>query len=252
MTIFKIADSIENVIDSNCAMSLIDKNYFTDILSDIKIIEMTASINVRDIDNVIYSSRTYAVLDLYMKSVSENKSAVDKIHREFHIVDELRCKILVEMNTMTLEQMMLDFQNKMFYAPLCDKLIAFIKIALKSNARICRVMMTKKNTILSLKSTTKVSIYMREKKLSDDKDYLFELNKSDLVAHLSDFDDFYTHVVDCNMIYVNVKNDLSIVKRISRRARLELLIEYEKEKCYQINFTQQNLILISVALAQSF
>ena len=252
MTIFKITDSIENVIDSDYAMSFIDKNYLADILFEIKMIKMPASINVCDIDNVIHSSRTYAVLDFYMKDVSEGKLAVDKIHREFHIVDELRCKTLVEMNIMTLEQMMLDFQNKIFYVSLYDKLIAFIRIAFKLNARIHRVVMTKKNIIFSLKSIAKVSIYMREKKLSDDKDYFFEFNKFDFVAHLSDFDDFYTHVIDCNMIYVNVKNNLSIVKRISRRVCLKLLIEYEKKECYQINFSQQNLIFTSVVFAQNF
>ena len=58
----------------------------------------------------------------------------------------------------------------------CKDLIIFIKIALKSNARIRRVIHFKNQTVISFKSITQISIYMKNKLLSNDKNYFFESN----------------------------------------------------------------------------
>ena len=82
---------------------------------------------------------------------------------------------------------------------------------------------------------TQISIYMKNKLLSNDRNYFFESNQQQLTIFLKQLNDFYTHVCHGNVAEVHVKNDKNMTVKISRRARLKILIEYEIQDCYQIN-----------------
>ena len=167
------------------------------------------------------------------------------MHKKFHVINELRCKILIEMNTMTSKKIILNFQNKVLYISLCEKLVISIKIASKSNARMRRVIMTEQEIIVLSKVVFNVKIYMKRKNLSVDRDYIFEFNQRSLIAFLRITEDFYTHIVDCNMTVIQMKNDLSTSAKISRRVRLNLFIEYEEKDCFQINFKFYVVVVVT-------
>ena len=82
---------------------------------------------------------------------------------------------------------------------------------------------------------TQISIYMKNKSLSDDRNYFFESNQQQLTIFLKQLNDFYTHVCHDNVTEVHVKNDKNMTVRISRRTRLKILTKYEIENCYQID-----------------
>ena len=65
-----------------------------------------------------------------------------------------------------------------------QNLIIFIKIALKSNAQIRRVIYFKNQIVIFFKSIAQISIYMKNKLLSDDKNYFFESNQQQLTIFL--------------------------------------------------------------------
>ena len=70
---------------------------------------------------------------------------------------------------------------------------------------------------------------MKEKNLFVDRYYIFEFDRQTLIAILNETKNFYTHIVDCNMTIIQIKNDLSISIKISQRVRLELFIKYKKK-----------------------
>jgi hypothetical protein len=234
ISLFKSAT--EDVADIECAMSLIDIKYLFTIVSETKVITMLVSINVQDIENVIHQFNAYVMLNLYLNEIFKDRKTKDHIRREFHIVNDLKCRILMKLNIMTSKKMIINLVDKSLIIFTCENLIVSIRINSKSNSRIKRIIHSKEFVTISFNSVMSVSIYMREKKLSFNKDYLFESNNDVLTTSLEDLSDFYTHVCDCNMIFVHVRNDFVKSIMISSRTRLKFLIEYEKKECFQIDF----------------
>jgi hypothetical protein len=194
-----------------------------------------SSINVRDINEVFHECISYVILDLYLDDIFEKKKKRNHLRREFHVVDDLRCKILIDMNILSSEQMRIDLISKSLFISTCRNLEILIRIALKSNARIKRVVHSKDITIISLNFIVSVSIYLKDKKLFSDRDFLFEFDHEALENILDDMRELYTHVCDCNLTFVHVRNELSTAMKISSRTRLRILIEYEKKDCFQID-----------------
>jgi hypothetical protein len=81
--------SIEGIADIECAMSLMNIKYLTVIVSNAAVLKMSASINVRDIDNALHQSSSYVMLDLYLDELVDETKVREHIKREFHLVDEL-------------------------------------------------------------------------------------------------------------------------------------------------------------------
>jgi hypothetical protein len=234
MMISLLRSVIEDVIDTRCVMSLIDTRYLLISMSNIITIKMSL-INVKDINEVFHECILYVILDLYLDDIFEKKKRRNHLCKKFHVVDDLRCKILIDMNILSSKQMRIDLISKSLFISTCRNLEIFIKIALKSNARIKRVVHSKDITIISSNSIVSVSIYLKNKKLLSNRDFLFELDHEALENTLDDMRELYTHVCDCNLIFVHVKNELSTAMKISLRTRLRILIEYEKKDCFQID-----------------
>jgi hypothetical protein len=226
--------TVEEVADTRCAMSLIDTRYLTLTFSKIQIIKMSASINVRDIENVLHQSFSYVMLDLYLNGTCKEKKTRAHIRRKFHIVKELKCKILMRLDIMTSKKMIINLTNKSLIISICENMTISIRINSKSNFRIRRIVHSKDFVTISSNAVTNVLTYMREKKLSLNRDFLFELNHEILIISLEELDDLYTHVCDCNIAFVHVRNATSKSVLILSKSRLDLLIEYEEKECFQV------------------
>jgi hypothetical protein len=94
---------IEEVIDIECVMFLLNIQYLIVILSMITIMKMSIFINVRDTDNALHQSSSYVMLDLYLNDIFNEKKTRDHIRRKFHLIDELKFRILMKLNIMISE-----------------------------------------------------------------------------------------------------------------------------------------------------
>ncbi len=234
MTIALNKLAIERVVDIECAMSLMNTKYLISTLSKAIITKMSALINVRDINNALHQSSSYVMLDLYLDDITIERKARDHIRREFHLVNELKCKLLMRLNIMISEKMIINLTNKSLITFTCENLTIFIKINSKSNLRIRRIVHSKKSIVISSNSIVSIFTYLRRKRLSANRDFLFESNNNIFTESLNDFDELYIHVCDCNLTFVHVRNAFVKSVIISSKTRLELLTKYEKEECFQI------------------
>jgi hypothetical protein len=225
---------IEGVIDIECAMSLLNIKYLIVILSTVTIMKMPVLINVRGIDNALHQSSSYVMLDLYLDGIFHENKARGHIRREFHLIDGLKCRILMRLDIMISEKMIINLVDKSFVISTCENLVILIRINSKLNSRIRRIVHSKKSVVISSNSVVSISTYLRGKKLFLNRDFLFELNNNALTESLSDLGGFYTHVCDCNLTFVHVRNALVNSVTISSKTRLRLLTEYEKEECFQV------------------
>lgn len=224
---------IEKVANIEYVMSLINAKYFILSLSKIIIEKMSTSINVRNIENVLHQSNVYVMLNLYLDELFNDKKISDHIRREFYVVDNLKCKLLMKLDIMISEKMIINLANKSFIIFTCENLIISIRINLKSNSRIRRIIHSKKFVVISSNSVMSVSIYLRDKKLSFNRNFLFESNHDVFTISLENLDEFYTHVCDCNLKFVHVRNELFKSVIIFSRTKLDLLTEYEKENTFK-------------------
>ena len=173
INLFKFIKIVTNI---ECAMFFINENYFRKILFDENVIKMIVSINVKNIKNVYKKCDIYVFLILYLNDESKNVSVREYFRREIHVIKNLKCKLFFKMNILKTKQIIINLINKIMIIFTCKDLIMFIKIALKSNARIRRVIHFKNQVVIFFKSVTQISIYMKNKSLSDDKNYFFESN----------------------------------------------------------------------------
>ena len=75
-------------------------------------------------------------------------------------------------------------------------------------------------------------IYFKKKRFFNDKNYFFKSNQKQLTAVLNEMNDFYAYICKKNLICIQIKNDKNVIIKILRKIRFDILIEYEKEKCY--------------------
>ena len=100
---------------------------------------MSVSINVRDINNVLHECITYVMLNVFLNDTFQIVSIRRQLHREFHVMKNLKCKIFLKINILNAEQMTINLTNKIMMIPICKNLMMSIKIILKSNARIRKI-----------------------------------------------------------------------------------------------------------------
>ena len=236
---------MKTIADTECPMSLIDEKYLKNILSNLIINKMSASVNVRDIDNALHECIIYVMLNIFLNDTSQTVSTREQLHRKFHVIKNLKCKIFLKMNILNAKQMNIDLINKIIIIFICKNLVISIKIIFKSNIRIKKIVHSKKKIIISSKSVVKISTYFKKKKLSDNRDYLFEFNQTNFIAIFEKVESFYTHICDYNFSFVQIKNDLFISMILFKRVRLNTLTEYEKKNCYQIETKYHETVVVT-------
>jgi hypothetical protein len=140
----------------------------------------------------------------------------------------------MSLNVMIPKEMMINLTDKSLIIPTCENLMIPIRVNPKPNSRIRRIVHNKESVKVPPNSIISIPTYLRGKKLPPNRDFLFESNNDTLTKSLNDLGDFYTHVCDCNLAFVHVRNARTDPMIISSRTRLGILTEYDEEGCFQV------------------
>ena len=208
-------------VDADCTMTMTDR-IFVSATAEIK--KMTTKISIRGLGSKIHHSDEFSVLTFYMKEVlPDNTRAFAQITREIHIVDDLKASILIEADILTPERMIINFVTQNLSIDSCRD----ITVSMNSRARsepVKRTMKSLSKTILPPRTTISMSITYAGGKLSENRDLLFE---PQCALSLDLADEVYAHMVDVSFHAVQIRNDIDQAIVIPRKARLEVLDEYE-------------------------
>jgi hypothetical protein len=205
-------------------MSLIDKAYLQKFLSSTKIFHIDDFISVRDIDIIIHNCSEYVQLKLFISKSFE----IVKFTHQAYIIDNLKAKFLMNMNILKFEEIILDISRRRLILSLCENLKMFIRVISKSKFKINRVILVERFISISAKSMISISIKIKNSLF--DRDYYFQSVTRDLNLDL--IEEIMTHMINVNLDAVQICNFTNKSVIISRRARLNRLIEYEEHKCY--------------------
>jgi hypothetical protein len=205
-------------------MFLIDRDYLTKVLSQMKIQHVDITIKIREINTVIHNCSEYVLLEIYISEFKE----IAKLTRQAHVVDNLRAKFLMSMNILEFEKVIIDISRRKLIFSLCENLKVNMRITSKNESRMNKVILVERLVIISSKSV--VSIFIKMKESFSDRDYLFQSISREL--NLESIDEIMIHIMTINLAAVQVCNVTNKSVIISRRARLKRLIDYEKHECY--------------------
>ena len=161
------------------------------------------------------------------------------IRREVHIVNDLRVNLLLDIDTMMSENMTINYFNNQLSMTSCEDFVIVISINL-IDSRVNRVIRIKAVIRLALNAMIEVLIQIREKdNLSSRRDYLFQSATS---IELKSEDDVFTHVIDANINFVQIRNVTTELVVLLRHAKLERIQDYEEENCYLAALESMHLV----------
>ncbi len=237
--IFRNESLNELCADSDCIMSLIDRDYLVQVLLTAKILHFGGSVTIRDIETVTHDCFEYVHLNLFISGFKE----IVKLSRQTHVVDNLRAKFFMSMNILESEEVILNLCRRKMTLSLCENLKVDIKITLKTNTAnvnsVDRIVLAERLISISAKFVASVSIRMKNKKTLSNRDYLFQSVSRELNLEYSD--EIMTHVINFNVAAVQVCNVTNKSVIIFRRARLDRIIEYEEHECYSTDLFETSL-----------
>jgi hypothetical protein len=148
----------------------------------------------------------------------------------------------MKINILESKKAILNISQRKMILSLCENLKIFIRVTLKLETRVNRVILVERLVIISTKSIATVSTRMRDKFLSE-RDYLFQSISREL--NLESVDEVMTHIMSVNVVAMQVCNFIEKSVIISRRARLDRIIEYEEHECYLIDLEEISLAIES-------
>lgn len=209
-------------LDTDIETSLMNREFVLTALSNLHILHMTSSLKVRDIDVSTHETKKYIDIFIYLSSRNDSNK-MTCIKREMHIVENLKAKMLIEIDILRLEDITLNVSNKLTRIDSCENM----KVALKIHQRdsfVRRTIISRFVEIISSEEQTKIKIAMF-KSLSKDRDFIFESSSNVDVS-------LYAHLVDAYTTEILVQNDFAAYVNISRNTRLDFIQEIEYENCF--------------------
>jgi len=92
---------------------------------------------VRDINIARHLIDNYFILNIYIKDYICNRESIAHICREIYIVNNLKIKLLFNINIITFKQIIVNLNIKQFTLNNCRKLITSLNVTIQNNIKIC-------------------------------------------------------------------------------------------------------------------
>ena len=93
---------IDVCLDIDCSMTITDKKIMQQYFSNSIIKQLSSSISMRNIDNIMHHIFDYVVLTLYLDDQLADKIAIiDKFQIEVHLIDDLKINIFIDNDVFT-------------------------------------------------------------------------------------------------------------------------------------------------------
>jgi hypothetical protein len=183
-------------LDTGAGMSLIDRKWLQELCPDAAILTRASGVSVRGIDNKAQQTSTYVVLQLYMPAYdpSNGSSKIAEIRREFHIVSDLRCKLIIGEDVIEPEGFVIDSQARKASIKSCDNLNVKLRITPKGRQVMHRRVRTLNR--VTVKPGSKASVPIKCKPLPSNRDYEFTPVYDAHTAYLAEVGGFLRAVID--------------------------------------------------------
>lgn len=222
--------------DTDCIMFLKDRKFIQSIVSKNEIKNLISLISVREIKNKIHHFSDYVLMTAYVKKYLSNNTVVTiRFQREIHLIDDLKIKMLIDINIMSSEKIQLNLSNQTMRIDSCQNVTIKIYVIACQKSNLMRTVRSHDRTTVSSSSLVKISV--KFKQLSKNREFLFKSNSSQY--------DLYTHIVNSAISFVQFRNDFDSSIIIDRHVRLSVIKEYIEDDCFLANSADNELAFSS-------
>ncbi len=191
---------------------------------------MLLSIQIKDIEVKTHQCEKYTNLVIYL---SDNKIRTVIIEQKIHIVKDLKTKMLVSLDILSLKKIFIMMNNTEAVIKSCNNIRVSLTVHFWLTNQVKKTILSEKTISISLRSYATVNVVKIS--LSKNQDLLF---KSECQQKDSSI---YAHIVDHTLLTVQVQNDTDMFLIILKKTWLSHVIEYEADKCYLINLKDAEL-----------
>ena len=230
-------------LDTGCTMSLIDRAFLMEEAPAVRIQQMASPIPVRGISSTVHQCSEYAIVDLFLPG---KDGRIAKITREVHLVDTLKAKLLIGVDILAPEGIVTDLPRRVAVINSCDKIEIELNLSPRSAQRTKLSVACLSDASIPPFSTKTIAVRVQGDAIPSDRDLLFEPGHS--VEGISVF----THIVDCSMAEILVRNDTSKHIAIQRNGRLGSIVEYDGEGCFLADAIDLPIAAIPARKPRSF
>ena len=232
--IVKLNSSIENIkiyIDIDCFVTMTDRKFFTQLLSNVSMQKLVSSIFVRDVNDKIVKSNEFMFVSMTFDEMLKSKrETIDVIEIEMHFIDDFAINMLFANDVIYSQNIKIDFEKRRFTIAKCESFRVSIEMFSRAISHVKRTIRSRQTYILQFDDFAKILVTYHDF-FFDDKDFLFEFHCQ---YDLEYDDDVYAHVVDSNLFKMFVRNVTFQFITFAKRARLNTIIEYNQTECYLI------------------
>ena len=222
-------ESIKICIDTDCSVTMIDRKFFTQLLSDVFVQKLVSFISVRDVKSKIVKSDEFMLVNMTFDNVLKSeREIIGVIEVEMHFIDDFAINMLLANDVIYSQNIKIDSEKRRFIIAKCESFRVSIEMFSRVTSHVKRIIRFRQAYILQSDDFAKISVTYHDF-LSDDRDFLFE---SHCQYDLEYDDDVYVHVVNNNLFKMLVRNVTFQSITLAKRARLNMIIEYNQTECY--------------------
>ena len=223
------SENIKICIDTDCSVTMIDRKFLTQLLSNVSVQKLASSISVRDVNDKIVKSDEFMLVNMTFDEVLKSKHATtDVIEAKMHLIDDFAANMLLANDVIYSQDIKIDFEKRRLTIVKCESLRVSIEMLSRTTSHVKRTIRSRQTYILQSDDFAKIFVTYHDF-LSDDRDFLFE---SHCQYDLEYDDDVYAHIVNSNLFKMFVRNVTSQLITLAKRARLDMIIEYNQAECY--------------------
>ena len=203
----------------------------------------TFSIKIKNIKIKIHDNFEYVFLNLFFQEKRHGEPAMTHVKKKFHLVNDLKIKMFINMNVMKSERVMLNFDNKIMIVPTCQDMEMPISFHRK-NAFVEKIVRAAAQITMSTDKTMTVPIRIKSKTdISQNRNYSF-YSKTERM--LKSEGDYFAHVTDFNIITMQIRNIASKSYTISKNFKIKHIRNYDEKDCFLINSKNYHFAIISI------
>jgi len=123
-------------------MSLSDREFIESITSNFttKIRKLTSLISIHDIENKIYNSDEYILINDFIKETLLNDtSAIAFFQREVHLMNDLKIKMFIDIDILNSKRIQINLNDRTLQIDSCQDIIVKIDIVTRKKANLKRI-----------------------------------------------------------------------------------------------------------------
>jgi len=208
-------------------MSCVDRKVLDDQMSFARIMTLPNAIEIRGLGSQVHHASQYVVLTLYVPGYLKNGQQVfGEITKEFHIVENLSCNMLLGVDVIEPAGSTIDLQKRVASVRACQGMTCPLRITPRGPAVMDRAVSTAKDVLIDPHTSRRMPVKMRSS-LPPNRDYRFNAFYNSATSYLALHGMFPEAIFDDKTDSVVYYNTSDAPVRIRKNQRIGTITDWD-------------------------